>query len=472
MQAYRRAYQAASKQGRLSQEGLLYLMGQVDSRYLERYNHSTVARWESGATRPSRDRLEVFGKALDISPTEIEGMIELAGLDEFEEATESVAPPEHRNGRDTRNPKVSQFAEATAAETATQSYAGQLIRYILSRFALPGLAVGGIGYLLIRLGWNAGWILVLYVLLAIVLVLVQGFLRMRRTNEIRELYFVTVFILICGNLLLAPAIRMDAYGFYAVGDFANTPVPYLLSLLANLLLALAAGLMFDFLWRWQYSSKKGFTRVYQRAAWTSFPPLMFVYGCALLFCYLGSWIYLLFVFSVAGGTFMAVLILRDKEMKFHSWEKKFLLQAAIAVILVLTAVGSATILILYLRPSMLAIPDHTLIRSWEIDFSALGYSADELLERYRFGAIWSSLAILVYMVIVMGGSLLATIYRLDNDSSDQDGRDDGSPQIELNSRELLPDSSGTQMHVPSEPPEHDFSDTEGPVNENTTQTPL
>ena len=169
---------------------------------------------------------------------------------------------------------------------------------------------------------------------------------------------------------------------------------------------------------------------------------------------------------------MAVLILRDKEMKFHSWEKKFLLQAAIAVILVLTAVGSATILILYLRPSMLAIPDHTLIRSWEIDFSALGYSADELLERYRFGAIWSSLAILVYMVIVMGGSLLATIYRLDNDSSDQDGRDDGSPQIELNSRELLPDSSGTQMHVPSEPPEHDFSDTEGPVNENTTQTPL
>ena len=148
---------------------------------------------------------------------------------------------------------------------------------------------------------------------------------------------------------------------------------------------------------------------------------------------------------------MAMLILRDREMEFHGWERKFLLQAAIAVILVLTAVGSATILILYLRPSMLAIPDHTLIRSWEIDFSALGYSADELLERYRFGAIWSSLAMLVYMVIVLGGNLMATIYRLDTNDADQGGKVDGSSHLEFGSDNLLPDGGRLEAHIHNGP---------------------
>ena len=451
MQAYRRAYQATGKRGRLSQEGLLHLMGEVDPRYLERYNHSTVARWESGVTRPSRERLEVFGKALNLPRAEVDGMIWLAGLDGNSDTIEPGARAEYQRDPDAHDPEVSPPKAATPVETTTHSYAGQLIYYALSRFVLPGLVVAGTGYMLTRLGWNAGWILVLYVILAIVLVLVQGFLRMRRTIELRELYFVTVFVLISGNLLLAPAIRMDAYGFYAIADFANTPMPFLLSLLANLLLALAAGLMFDFLWRWQYSGQGGFNNVYQRAAWTSFLPLMFVYGCALLFCCVGSWIYLLFVFSVAGGTFMAMLILRDREMEFHGWERKFLLQAAIAVILVLTAVGSATILILYLRPSMLAIPDHTLIRSWEIDFSALGYSADELLERYRFGAIWSSLAMLVYMVIVLGGNLMATIYRLDTNDADQGGKVDGSSHLEFGSDNLLPDGGRLEAHIHNGP---------------------
>ena len=54
--------------GRLSQTGLLDLMGQVDEKYSELHGHSTVARWESGATNPSRDRIRVFGQALNLSP--------------------------------------------------------------------------------------------------------------------------------------------------------------------------------------------------------------------------------------------------------------------------------------------------------------------------------------------------------------------------------------------------------------------
>ena len=81
MQAYRRAYSGNGKSKRLSQEGLLLLMGEADSRYLDSYDRSTVARWSSGDIGPNRERLEVFGIALDLSPAEIEGLIRLADLE-------------------------------------------------------------------------------------------------------------------------------------------------------------------------------------------------------------------------------------------------------------------------------------------------------------------------------------------------------------------------------------------------------
>ena len=80
MRAYRRSYRMQGRDGRLSQSGLLDLMGRVDERYSELHGHSTVARWESGTTRPTRDRIEVFGQALNLSPAVIEGLMRLAGF--------------------------------------------------------------------------------------------------------------------------------------------------------------------------------------------------------------------------------------------------------------------------------------------------------------------------------------------------------------------------------------------------------
>ena len=56
-------------------------MGRVDEKYSELHGHSTVARWESGTTRPSRERIEVFGEALNLSHAEIEGLMRLADLE-------------------------------------------------------------------------------------------------------------------------------------------------------------------------------------------------------------------------------------------------------------------------------------------------------------------------------------------------------------------------------------------------------
>ena len=48
MRAYRLSFRTEGRTGRLSQSGLLDLMGQVDEKYWELHGHSTVARWESG----------------------------------------------------------------------------------------------------------------------------------------------------------------------------------------------------------------------------------------------------------------------------------------------------------------------------------------------------------------------------------------------------------------------------------------
>ena len=84
------------------QEGLLKLMGQVDPIYLERYNHPTVAKWESGATRPTKELLEAFGKALDLSVAQVQGMIRLAGFHDNAEEPDLAESP----GRSFLNPRI------------------------------------------------------------------------------------------------------------------------------------------------------------------------------------------------------------------------------------------------------------------------------------------------------------------------------------------------------------------------------
>ena len=409
MQAYRRAFTPRDGSGRLSQEGLLKLMGQVDPIYLERYNHSTVARWESGATRPTEKRLKVFGQALNLSDAEVEGLIRLAGFYEERETGRALDRSERQAGAEEGRVPAGDTSESAGY---SPSFFVQGIRFSLSRLVLPGLAVAAIGFALASSGWNATWMMMLYVIVVAGLVLAQGFLRLRRSNELRELYFISVFFLLSSKLLQAPLIRMDPFGYYAIGDFAATPIPYLLALLTSLLLALAAGLMFDFLWRRQMAEGVSTVNMWPRTACTCFTPLLMVYAACLLLTGLGTWIYLLLVFSMLGGCFMALMVLRDDSVSFTRWERRLLLQAVLAVSVVLTAVGGALVVIMYLYPSTLAVPDHTLLRSWEIDFDALGYSRDELMDRYRIGAVWSSLATVVYMVVALAGSLFITIYRL------------------------------------------------------------
>ncbi len=426
MRAYRESFVQPDGRKGLTQEELLGRMAEVDGQYGERYSHSTVSRWESGATRPTKQRLIAFGKALELSSVEVEGLITLAGLD----SRDPPVPLHQMSPSGTSRAGVSDDSrDALANLGVADSQAGErlvassnlsgAIRFCLSRFLLPGLCVAGGGYVLSSLGWTADWILTFFIAVVMGLVLTQGFLRMRKGDQLREFFFVSLFFLLSTPLLQMPLIRMDNYGLYTIPDFAGTPIPCLLALLVNLALALIAGLMFDFLWKWQYSKEVSERRAPQRAAWVALLPLAFVYCCVMVISNVGSWIHLTVIMPVLGVVFITLLVLRDPVVTPRERDLRFLLWAVVTAIIVLSALGGAAILTLYLAPSSLPQPDHNLLYSWNIDFAALGYTQDELTERLHLGFIWVALSNLVYVVVVIGGNLIVAIYRRGSGSGAQ-----------------------------------------------------
>ena len=423
MRAYRQSFSHRDGGKRLSQDGLLDLMSRVDSSYSRRYDHSTVARWESGAIRPTRERLEVFGLALGLSHAEIDGLVSLAGLDQVtgENSTAELSSEQVNTGETPSTDDVERIlpnggAPGTGGDDSS-SYPRQGVRFAVSRFLLPGTMVSIAGYFLALLSWNSSFVFAIFVGVAIILLTAQGLVRFLRSDDLGDLLFVTVFFQLSIPLLHAPLTRMDAYGIYSLGSFAGTSIPFTLSLITNLLVAMIAGLMFRFIDRWQHSGPKEEGNTFSRAAWTVLPPIALVYAFLLAFSSVGFWIVGFVLFTPVAGVLTTLVVLREKGSTIGDWDRKFMLCTATSVVIVLSALGLAGIVVTYLQPSSYDVSEQGLFFSWATDFDALGYPQQEYSERARLAVAWTSLSMLTYMTLVIGGRLIGTIYALGGGSS-------------------------------------------------------
>ncbi len=410
MQCYRLDRAGRGRGGRLSQTGLLALMGEIKEEYRD-YSHSTVARWESGEILPKRGRLEVFGAALGLPRAEIDGLVALAGLgdNDLGHADNDMGVGDITG--DFR--PVLSTGRSPSEELVRQgrSHGNDIGRFLLAKLLLPGLGIAGAGFFLGAVGFNADWMLTAYIVAIIGAMLSHYFLPLRRSRGLRDFLFISVFVLLSTPMLQAPLMKMDHFGFYAIDGLGGTPIPYVLALLVNLALAFIAALMYDYLTRWQDS--QGSANPYRRAAWVTVPPLAFVYVSMLFISCAGTWLYLLEALPVLGGVLMAILVLRDESIQISQWTKRFLLQCTFAITIVLTMMSLAGMVVVYLEPSLQMVADHTLLRSWEVDFNELGYSQEEFIDRSRISTVWSSLAAIIYMVAIVAGSLVVTIVKKD-----------------------------------------------------------
>lgn len=93
MRTYRETHPYGTGRRGISQTELLRLMGSINPYYGLISSHVAVSKWESGDTPPTKERIQTFGKALDLSEGEVEGIMLLAGLNGEPQETRALACP-------------------------------------------------------------------------------------------------------------------------------------------------------------------------------------------------------------------------------------------------------------------------------------------------------------------------------------------------------------------------------------------
>ncbi len=418
MKAYRESFVPSIGQKGISQEELLRRMADVDGNYSQRFSHTTVSRWESGVTRPTVVRLRVFGTALNLSEAEVEGLLLLAGLgggnaaesdDAEAEKLDSASASEEGHGH---RPSAA-APHGQAGTVRRRDLFWEVGRFFVFRFLLPAALIAGFHYLMSFLGWNHNWMPMICVAFAFFVVLGQGFIFGERSAGLREFYWISVFFVLTSPLLQFGPLGLDHYNFHLVPGWSGTMLPYLMALLVNLSLSWTAGLMFHLLWRWRYRDGTTVGGTVAGAASVTCPPLGVVYIMTVLITNFSVTVQLAVVFAVLPMAFSLLLIFRDTGVAFTAEDRRVLFQALMVAACVSATVGIAVMMSIYLSPDFPSVlPDHNLVRSWELDFAALGYTREEALERVNLGYMWHAMFLLIYMGCVVGGRLFMEVHRM------------------------------------------------------------
>lgn len=121
MRSYRESFVKEDGRRGITQSELLRRMAVQDPYFDMRGSHGTVSRWESGQTTPTVERLEAFGRALNLSDEEIEGLILLAGLDPSHEERRTLSCTKCGGGTETVHIEVmASVPGAEATKTAAK----------------------------------------------------------------------------------------------------------------------------------------------------------------------------------------------------------------------------------------------------------------------------------------------------------------------------------------------------------------
>ena len=411
------------------QEEALRRMGEVDVEYAERFSHATVSRWESGSTRPTVSRLQIFGKALNLSPSEVAGLMLMAGVaPDYQAALKAFygdAPPEEYEPED--DEVEAGYSEAASSVPTIApalkpldrgSILRESLRYGLYRCLLPGAGVVALGYALSAFGWNEGWMPMVYIAVVSGLVLAQGFFLPDRDADLREFFRISIFFLLTTPLLQFHPLGMDHYNFYSIDGLAGTRAQYLLPLLLNLALASVAGLMFHVQWRLRYSGRRTGMNPFRRASWVACPPVVLVYAVVVVITNISVSIQLAVLLPILAMVFTIILALRDPSFHLEAGDRRFLLYSISGIGIVSATLGVVVIIGVYVSPDLpMVLPDHNLLTSWDLDFEGLGYSREEALDRLHLGYVWHAVGVFVYMAFIVGGNLFTAVYRTGNGNS-------------------------------------------------------
>ena len=379
--------------GYLSRDVLLYLITAhreigKDGNTLN-YSHSDLSRWESGESVVPKEFLEDFCTALEISKPESDEMLDLLS---------SSNAGSNGTGSD-RNPVTAMMNSSFGKIMPPGGYT-----------SLGGFSFGALGF-------NGTESLLAYVGGLLALVTGLGVWRWRKSGEtdevIDDLFFVSLLFLLNTPLLLGAVTRVDPYGLFALPAFEVGAFLFMLVIIINLTLSLAAWYLFIYLRRW-FRSEENRRRLnpYMRSVGITLPPIISVYAFILLFGNLGGWIFYLAILGTLFAAFTVILAFSAPDIHWSERKVKWATPVVLQVIVILCLVGIASMLVAYIEPSLIVETDRrNFIWSWESGFESLRFSENELIERFQVGVVWMSLAAIAYLTIIVGSYVVVTVRR-------------------------------------------------------------
>ena len=403
---------------RLSQDGLIDLMIERGEKYAENLDRSSVSRWESGARPAPREFLVAFGRVLNVPKGEMDGILAFAGHDSLREEERSAAILSATQRLESRMESLQRDVRGIADSSAAPPVdTAAVVKNALWKVGPPGVYALVVGFVLNAMDLNGTLALASYVVVSLAIVIGQGALRWLKHGGDRsergvivDLFFMSLFFTLNTNLLIGALTKSDHFGFYTFEAFTNTPLPFLLTILVNLALALVASVMFGLLLR-RYLAPHNSQGAFAGAVWTTLPPILFVYANIVVFTNLGAWIYFMVVLGALFGAFTTIVALSRPGLVVK--DTRFVFRAAVVGIMLLCSFGVAGTIASYLEPDIaITAAFFRVIPLPEVSPEQLGYTDEQGVERLRLGNLWMSLATIVYLVTVVGGYLLVAIRRV------------------------------------------------------------
>ena len=232
------------------------------------------------------------------------------------------------------------------------------------------------------------------------------------------LLLISLLVMLNTHLFITMTAGIDQYSFYAADSaaaqpyppaLAQQPYPVLLTLILNVLLAFLAYGIYRLIWR-HFTTP----RVSEPDATTRNPFKQNVMAVAIPVCiamapsFVLSYTSLKPYFIIVGALIAVVLgivgALKDPDVTLDPATRGYWFQVAAVATTVMMALAVVVTLFFQIIPPEL--PDGNIL--WELEWNP--YPLEEFRQKGREGMLLFGLASRAYMVVVLGGTLLATLH--------------------------------------------------------------
>ena len=232
------------------------------------------------------------------------------------------------------------------------------------------------------------------------------------------LLLITLLVMLNTHLFITLAAGIDQYSLYAADSsvpqlypavLAQQPYPVLLTFLVNVVLALLAYGIYRMIWRYfatpRATSSDGPERnPFKQNAVALAIPVFIAIAPSLVLCYTVLKPYFVIVGALIAIVLCIVAALKDPNVDLDSSTRGYWFNVAVIATFVMMTL--AVVVTLYFQFAPVEPPNDNLL--WRLEWDP--YPLEEFEQRVRGGMLLFGLVSIAYMVVVLGGVLLATLH--------------------------------------------------------------